>query len=158
MDQSKKLETLQALLTTANADHEILTDQSSTTTAASGAATYGISLSETTPTLILKTKDGYIAAIISGNTRISFKKLKQALGVKDISMADSQTIFDITGARIGEVSMINPEIPTIIDTRVLQNKYCYGGCGVPKTTLKINTQDLVKVTNAQVLDFADPRE
>ena len=157
MNNAKKLEKLNSLLKSENADYSILTDDFSIKTASSGAEHYGISLSETTPTLILKTKDGYIAAIICGNTRISFKKLKQVLNLKDIGMADPKTILDITGARIGEVSLINPGLTTLIDANVLQNKNCYGGCGVPKTTLRINTQDLVRVTNAQIFDFTEPR-
>src|SRR5436190_11864518 len=112
------LQTLTNLLTAENADYSILKDDTTLTTASSGAEQYSISLNETTPTLILKTKDSYIAAIICGNTRISFKKLKQALDIKDISMADPQMILNITGAKIGEVSLVNPGLPTIIDSNV----------------------------------------
>jgi len=157
MNDTIKLEKLNNLLKSEHADYSLLIDEWSIETALSGAEQYGISLSETTPTLILKTKDSYIAAIICGDTRISFKKLKQALNIKDISMADPQTVFDITGARIGQVSLVNPGLPTVIDSNVLQNKNCYGGCGIPKTTLRINTQDLIRVTNAQVLAFTDIR-
>ena len=150
------LQTLTNLLTAENADYSILKDDTTLTTASSGAQQYGISLSETTPTLILKTKDSYIAAIICGNTRISFKKLKQALNVKDISMAP-QTIFDLTGAKIGSVSLVNPGLTTVIDAHVLQNENCYGGSGVAQSTLKINTQDLIRITNAQIVDFADEK-
>src|SRR5690242_6366053 len=103
------LENLNNLLTKENADYSILKDETTLATAATGAQQYGISLSETTPTLILKTKNGYVAAIICGDTRISFKKLKQLLNIKDISMADPQTILEITGAKIGTVSLINPQ-------------------------------------------------
>jgi len=157
MNDVLKLEHLNSLLKKEQIDYELLTDDFTVETAASGAFYYGISLSETTPTLILKTKDGYVAAIICGNTRISFKKLKQVLNCKDISMADPQTILNITGAKIGEVSLINPGLPTLIDSNVLYNTHCYGGCGVPKTTLRINTQDLIKVTNAQVVGFTEIR-
>lgn len=157
MNNTTKLESLVKLLQRENADYEIFSDDFTVATASSGAEHYGISLGETTPTLILKTKDGYFAAIICGNMRISFKKLKQALNLKDISMADPETILNLTGAKIGEVSLINPELTTIIDTNVLQNKNCYGGSGSPKTTLRINTQDLIKITNAQIFDFAELR-
>src|SRR3990167_3386770 len=122
MSNTIKLEKLNSLLKSKNTDYSILTDDFSIKTASSGAEHYGISLNETTPTLILKIKDGYIAAIICGNTCISFKKLKQVLNLKDIRMADPQAIFDITGAKIGEVSLINPGLTTVIDTKVLQNK------------------------------------
>jgi prolyl-tRNA editing enzyme YbaK/EbsC (Cys-tRNA(Pro) deacylase) len=157
MNDKEKLQHLDDVLKNAGADYSILMDDSSLKTALSGAQQHGITLQEPAPTLILKVKDSYIAVIISGNTRISFKKLKQILNVKDVSMADPQTIFELTGAKIGEVSLINAELPTLIDVQVLQNKSCYGGCGVPNVTLRINPQDLVKITKAQVADFTDPR-
>jgi prolyl-tRNA editing enzyme YbaK/EbsC (Cys-tRNA(Pro) deacylase) len=157
MKNSIQLNTLESLLKDQNADYSIFRDNFSIETASDGAKHYGISLAETTPTLILKTKEKYYAAIICGNTRISFKKLKQVLNVKDISMADPQTVLDLTGANVGEVSLVNREIITLIDNNVLMNKNCYGGCGVPKSTLRINTHDLVRITNAQILDFTELR-
>lgn len=151
------LEKLNNLLQAEKANYTLYTHDTTFETAASGAQHFDISLGETTPTLILKTPNGYLAAIICGNARISFKKLKQALQVKDVSFADPETVFAITGAKIGEVSLINTGLPTIIDELVLQNKDCYGGCGVPKTTLRINTQDLLRITNAQIVDFTDVR-
>ena len=157
MSNSKKLENLNTLLKNEEADYSILTDSSTIETAAGGAQHYGISLSETAPTLILKTKDSSIAAIIAGTTRISFKKLKEVLQVKDVRMADPQAILELTGAQIGEVSLINPTLTTLIDLHVLQNKKCYGGCGVPKATLCIATQDLIRITNARIADFTELR-
>ena len=157
INEHANLEKLNALLKNNSADYTILQDDLTLGTASVGAKHYGISLQETTPTLILKTKEGYVAAIICGDTRISFKKLKQALNVKDISMADAQTIFTITGSQIGEVSLINPGLVTIIDSAVLRNKNCYGGYGLPKMTLRINTADLIRITQAKVLDFAEIR-
>lgn len=151
------LEQFNKILQSHNVDYDILPSDITLITASKGAEHYGISLDETTPTLILKTKEGYIAAIICGNTRISFKKLKQVLGVKDISMADAQTILTITGAQIGEVGLINPTLTTIIDSAVVKNKNCYGGCGVAKATLRIHTADLIRITNAQILDFTESR-
>jgi prolyl-tRNA editing enzyme YbaK/EbsC (Cys-tRNA(Pro) deacylase) len=153
MNDDIRLIALDNFLKNNNADYAIFKDDFSLAKAADGAKHYGISLNETTPTFILKTKDQYYAAIINGNMRISFKKLKQALGVKDISMADPETVFNLTGAKVGEVSLINGELTTLIDHNVLKNINCYGGCGAPQSTLRINTQDLVRVTNARILDF-----
>lgn len=157
MNNTLKLEQLRNILDVAHADYTIFNHEVTFTTAESGAQYFGITAAETTPTIILKSGDNYFAAIISGNTRISFKKLKEALNLKDITMADPQTVFHITGARIGEVSLINSELPTLVDGNVLKNNYCYGGCGVAKSTLKISSADLVKVTNASIVDFADIR-
>lgn len=146
---------IEKILNENNADYSIYTDSSNLRSAQEGANHYNISLKETTPTLILKAKDKFYAAIICGNTRISFKKLKNALNINSISMADPQTILTLTGARIGEISLINPNLTTLVDIHVLENKNCYGGCGAPNKTLRINTQDLIRITHAEVLDFSE---
>lgn len=68
-------------------------------------------------------------------------------------MAPREDIFRLTGSPIGSVSLINPSLRTLIDSGVQSLKYCYGGCGLEKHTLKINAQDLVKLTHAEVGDF-----
>jgi prolyl-tRNA editing enzyme YbaK/EbsC (Cys-tRNA(Pro) deacylase) len=157
MSDNIQLDTLDNLLKGKNADYSIFRDDFSLEKAADGAQHYGISLNETTPTFILKTNDMYYAAIICGNTRISFKKLKLALSIKDIRMADPETVLKLTGAKIGEVCLINFNLPTLIDHNVLKNINCYGGCGAPKSTLKINTQDLIRITNAKIFDFTEEK-
>lgn len=157
MNDAIKLENIKTLLQNNNADYTIFTHDFTLESALSGAEYFGISLSQTTPTLILKIKEEYFAAIICGNTKISFKKLKQMFDAKDVSMADPETVFNLTGAKIGEISLINPNLPTLIDRKILENKDCYGGCGIAKATLKINTQDLIRITNAQIIDFTEIR-
>src|SRR3990167_11510626 len=108
-----KLEKLDFLLKKEKADYSIFYHDSIFKTAAEGAEHLGISLSETTPTLILKSKENYFAAIICGNTRIAYKKLKQALNIKDINMADSETVSHLTGSKVGEVCLINNGFVTL---------------------------------------------
>ncbi|MBP7074420.1 MAG: YbaK/EbsC family protein [Rhabdochlamydiaceae bacterium] len=150
-----KLDQLDKILKENNTDYSIYIDSVNVKSAQEGADLYNIHLSETTPTLILKTKEKYYAAIICGNRRLSFKKLKQALKLQSVSMADPQIILALTGARVGEISLINHGMTTLVDIHVLKNINCYGGCGVPNKTLRINTQDLIRITHAEVLDFSE---
>jgi prolyl-tRNA editing enzyme YbaK/EbsC (Cys-tRNA(Pro) deacylase) len=156
-DNDEQLTKLKTLLDDQRVNYAIINDEFSIEKAADGAKHYGILLQETTPTLILKAKDKYYAAIICGDTRIVFKKLKQALGVKDLTMADPETVLRLTGAKVGEVCLINDSLPTLIDSSVLKNENCYGGCGVARATLRISSVDLVRVTRGVVLDFAEVR-
>ncbi len=151
------MEKLDAYLREEGADYRLYHHEETFKSAAEGAKLFGISMSQTTPTLILKAKDRFYAAIICGNTRISFKKLKEALNLPDITMEDPQTVLKLTGANIGEVGLINEGMTTLIDREVLKNPDCYGGCGVPKATLRINTADLIRITKGEVLEFTDPR-
>jgi len=150
---NKSLEQLDSFLKEQKVDYSILTDSRPIRSARKGADLYGILLSEATPTLILKIKDQYYAGIICGDKRISFEKLKQIFQTEDVCLANPQTVLALTGAKIGEVGFINKGMMTLIDTTVLRNKYCYGGCGISGKTLKINTEDLLRVTEAKVLDF-----
>jgi len=44
------------------------------------------------PTFILQTEAGYLAAIIQGDTRLSYKKIKQKLGLKNVSLAAPEQV------------------------------------------------------------------
>lgn len=46
---------------------------------------------------------------------------------------------------------------TIIDTNALNDQKCLGGRGVLQHTVEIDTQDLIQITNAHILDFTDIR-
>lgn len=153
----RRLDVLRATLDTAGADYEILPHAITYHSAEDGVA-HGVgSLAEMAPTFILRTKRGFIAAIISGATRMSYKKIKKQLWLRDISMADPQTVLEETGAEVGYVSLIQPSINTIVDERLLQTGEGYGGCGVPNHTLRIKVDDLVRITGAEVFDFTEPK-
>jgi len=134
-------------------DYKIIQDQVLMANASIGAHHYGINLQECTPTFILKVDDLYVAMIIQGNKRLDFKKIKQLLNAKNVTMATKEEIFALTHSTIGSVSMINPELKTLIDVGVQDLDYCYGGCGTEKYTLKIKASDLLKVTQATIGEF-----
>jgi Cys-tRNA(Pro)/Cys-tRNA(Cys) deacylase len=109
------------------------------------------------PTLVLKTKAGYLAAVIGGERRIAYKKVKKALGLKDVSLAAPEQVRRVTGAEPGSISLVNPGLETILDANLLERERVYGGTGLPGYTLYIRTADLERVTGARVFDFTDPK-
>ena len=110
------------------------------------------------PTFILKTDGGFLAAIIRGDTRLSYKKIKKELRLKDVSLAAPEAVLQVTGAEIGSVGLVNPGMLTLVDARLLERERVYGGCGAAGTTLDINTNDLVVVTSARVFDFTEEKD
>ncbi len=141
----------------AGLDYEIYQDALLMTNAKIGALHYGVELSQCTPTFILNADGDYIAVIIQGNRKLDFKKIKRYLGAKKVEMAARDEILKVTGSPIGSVSLINPNFKTLIDSGVKDLKYCYGGCGVEKYTLKIKATDLITITDAIVDDFSKLR-
>jgi prolyl-tRNA editing enzyme YbaK/EbsC (Cys-tRNA(Pro) deacylase) len=154
----EKIECLKALLDSAGASYTMLTHEETVTTAEDGALKGFGKLEVMAPTLILHSENGFLAAIISGISRLSYKKIKKELGLKNISMAIPEQIFALTGAQPGTVSLVNPGIRTIVDSKLLAQEYVFGGCGVPQHTLQIQVKGLITVTQATVFDFTEPKQ
>jgi prolyl-tRNA editing enzyme YbaK/EbsC (Cys-tRNA(Pro) deacylase) len=157
-DDRQRLEPLINLLNKAESRFSILAHTENISSAQEGASRGLGHISDMAPTFILKTNNGFLAAIIRGDTRLSYKKIKKEMHMKDVSLANPELVRQVTGAEIGSVALINPGIPTLVDVRLLEKDDVYGGCGIGGHTLKINTQDLVALTHARVFDFSEMKE
>ena len=151
----KKIEQLKQILDAAGADYAILAHDETVRSAEDGVEKGFGELCVMAPTLILKTEAGYLVAIIGGETRLSYKKIKKGLGLKNISLATPAQVLEATGAEVGTVSLVNPGLRTMVDQRLPEQEMVYGGCGVSYHTLRIRVADLVAVTRAQVFDFTE---
>jgi len=154
-EEQGRLNKLIALLSEAGADYEVFTHAGTVTSADEGVESGFGELSLMAPTLIVSTEKGFVAAIISGATRLSYKKIKEGLGLKNVALAKPEAALQATGSYVGTISLINEGMPTIVDQRLLEAGAVYGGCGVPRHTLRISVKDLVDVTRARVFDFTE---
>jgi prolyl-tRNA editing enzyme YbaK/EbsC (Cys-tRNA(Pro) deacylase) len=152
-----RIERLEQLLNAARADYTIFVHDDTVRSAEQGVERGFGELCVMAPTLILNSERGYIAAVISGETRLSYKKVKKQMHLKNVSLASPETVQAITGATVGAVSLVNEGLPTIVDLRLVSAEAVYGGCGVACHTLRINVKDLIRVTGAQVFDFTMPK-
>ncbi|KSV66567.1 hypothetical protein N185_32385 [Sinorhizobium sp. GW3] len=109
------------------------------------------------PSFVVRTSNGPVLAVIQGSRRLSYKKLKRLLGVKDISLASPEEVIAVTGTPVGSVSLVQVNIPVIFDTRLLEEKVIFGGCGVANATLEISPSDLIGVLDADIADISDVR-
>jgi len=151
----QRLDQLKSQLDAANIRYKILPHEATYASAEDG-VTHGVgTLAEMAPTLILKTEKGFVGAIISGATRLVYKKIKKQLGLKDVSLATSEVVLHLTGSEVGTVSLIQRDLPAIVDSRVAEMETIYGGCGVPNHTLAIHPKDLIRIINAQVFEFTE---
>ena len=156
--EKTRLAELQALLETRGAAYQLLVHASNLASAEDGADSGLGLLEEMAPTFILRSKAGYFAAILRGDTRLSYKKIKHEFGLKDISLTSPEEVEQLTGARVGYVPLINPGMKTIMDGRLLEKQIVYGGTGVANHTLTIDPHVLVDCTRAQVFDFSEPKQ
>lgn len=156
--QRERLGRVRQILDRAGVPYRILRHEATVFSADEGVERGVGSLEEMAPTLILRSEKGLFAAVISGRTRISYKKVKRALGLKDVSLASPELVLEATGAQVGTVSLVNEGMSTIVDAQLIGMDAVYGGCGVPRHTLCIRTQDLIAATRARVFDFTQPRD
>jgi prolyl-tRNA editing enzyme YbaK/EbsC (Cys-tRNA(Pro) deacylase) len=148
---------LRQALDAAGVAYELLEHAATIHRAEDGAVAFGVALAQMAPTLILHTETGPLAATVSGVTRLSLKKVKKALGLRNVALAPRDEVVALTGAEPGIVALVNPGLPTVVDVRLLAEPWAYGGCGVPARTLKMRPADLVAVTGARVLDIAEDK-
>lgn len=146
------MDKLTTILKNQHVDYEIIQHSKQLKTAQEGAEYFGVHIGQTAPTLILKTDKGYFSLIISGDYgRVDLNSLKELLQLEEIKLAKPQEVEQVTGSKIGSVSLINPGIPTIIDRELYRFTYIYGGTGVSHTTLKIAPKNIEELN--QVIGY-----
>lgn len=96
--------------------------------------------------------DEPILCIVPGNKSIDFKKLSKLCG--NVRLATEEEVLNITGYKVGGVPPI-VDIKVLIDKRVMDKEYVYGGGGNEHTLLKIKPQDIVKINkNIEIVNIA----
>ncbi len=156
--EQARLDRLRRILDAAGAEYAILVHAQAVSSAEDGFEQGFGSLAVMAPTFLLSSDRGWLCAIISGATRLAYKKLRQQLGLRNVALASPETVLHVTGAAVGTVSLVNPGLPVVVDARLAAMDTVYGGCGVPRHTLRIRVRDLIAVTQAQVFDFTVPKE
>lgn len=142
---------LKQLLTDQNADFEVLTHDKPIHSKQDALGYF--KLEETAPTLILETENGYLALIISGEReKINFRQLKKLTNSKKLQLANPDLIQETMNLKAGQIPLIGHQLPCIIDKKLFNYSYVYGGTGDLFHTLKIKPDDLVKA-NQVILKF-----
>src|SRR5690606_29547632 len=105
-------------------EYEVIKHSKPLKSAQEGAHYFGIEIGQTAPTLIIKTELGYYSLIISGSYgRVDMQSIKNLLNVQEARLAKPEEVEEVTGTQIGNVSMINRNLPTIIDRELFQYSY-----------------------------------
>lgn len=136
--------------------HEIFLVEDPIKTAERAAALLRLEPCKVIKSLIFLIDEEPVLVIVPGNRRACYKKLKNSLGASKVIFANVQNVVDITGYMIGTTPPVAHQtvLRTLIDRRVLIEDVIYTGGGELNAILKIRSQDLEKVTNAQIADVS----
>tara|TARA_B100000686_G_C15895420_1_gene527664 strand:- start:13 stop:492 length:480 start_codon:yes stop_codon:yes gene_type:complete len=124
---------------------------SSARTALDAAASLNCEVGAIVKSLLLRTDDGFILCLVSGDKRCSLNKIKNLLNYKDVSMANAEQVKSQTGFSIGGVSPVAhlQKIKILIDLSLSRYENVYAAAGHPNSIFKITYQQLVKLTEGK---------
>lgn len=136
------------LLATCPYDYEFINHPHPIKTVNDGVKYFKIEAGQTAPTLILNADDNFYALIFSGSqNRLDFSAIASVLGCNQVKLAKPEKVERITGFIIGNIPMIGHSIPCVLDNRLLNYSFVYGGTGNPLITLKISPLALSQLNN-----------
>ena len=139
---------LQEILERCEYKYEIIQHEKPILSREDGSKYFGIEIGQTAPSLILKTDKGYFALILSGNRdKLDFNKLADILGCSKIRLASPKEVQKITGFEVGSVRMVGLDLPCVLDKRLFNYDFVYGGTGQATSTLKIEPSALIQLNN-----------
>lgn len=120
-----------------------------------GVKLFNIKIEQTAPILIIHTDIGFYSVIISGREgNIDFKIIKKLLKCKDIRMATKDEVKQLTGFSVGDLPLFGLGLPCIVDKKLLNNVFIYGGLGEKNYTLKVESDALLKLNHiVEVVDL-----
>jgi len=126
-------------------------DKSETIHTKDAAEKAGIELNKVTKALVLLDENkNPILAIIPGDCKLSFSKVKEATESKKVRLVPFEEAETYSGYLPGATPMVHHKIKmkVIIDKKLMQYKSIYGGGGERTKLLELKTDDVIKLNNA----------
>ncbi len=128
----------------------------STRTAKEAAAAVGTDVAQIVKSLVFLAGGEPVLLLVSGANRVDVGKVSQLLG-KQLERADAETVRQVTGFAIGGVPPVGHprRLTTLIDRDLLRYDTVWAAAGTPNAVFPISPQDLVRVTEGQVVDLKE---
>ena len=118
----------------------------------------GIELNRVTKALVLLDENkNPILAIIPGDCKLSFSKVKEATNSKKVRLVPFEEAETYSGYLPGATPMVHHKIKmkVIIDKKLTDYESIYGGGERVTNLLELKTDDVIKLNNAIVKDITE---
>ena len=150
-------EDLTKALDEAGAPYELLT-HARTQSALAEAEALGLSADDVAKTLIVKTPEGYLRAVVPASCRLDERKLRDVTGgsKKVVHLASEDDLRrDYPDFELGAVPPVggSRSDPVIVDRRVEARESVVLEAGSHEQSVRIATGDLLRATSAEVADI-----
>ena len=137
--------------------YKVIVLDSSARTAKEAAKSLKTDVGSIVKSLLFRSQNNFFLCLVSGDKRCSLNKLKKIKNLKEISMANPQSVKEVTGFTIGGVSPIGhlEKIEIFIDNNLKRFEKIYAAAGHPHCVYKIDFENLIKITNGTVEDITE---
>ena len=91
-----------------------------------------------------------IIAIVKGEDRASTSRVSKALNIQRPDIASPEQILEFTGYPCGGTPPFGYSAIFLIDEKVMEKEFIYGGGGSENSLVKISSKELVKINNGTI--------
>ena len=95
-----------------------------------------------------------ILAILPAKNKISYKKIKTLLKIKDVRLAQPDEVLEHSGYPVGGVPPFNKIIRILLDPTVQRNARSIAGGGDPDKLVELETRDILQFLDPIIADFS----
>lgn len=136
-------------------DLSIIELDTSTATVELAAAAHGVQPGQIAKTLSLRVGDRAVLLVLSGNTRMDNKKLRQVFGGK-AKLLDAESVLALTGHPVGGVCPFGlaTNLPVYCDVSLRQYDVVIPAAGAIHSVVRIAPARMAELASAQWVDVA----
>ena len=103
--------------------------------------------------ILVDSKNLPLIAILPAKSRISYKKLKTILEVKDVRLANETEVLRYSGYPVGGVPPFNNVERALLDPQVFKNTNAIVGGGDMNKLVELRTADIVEIVKPIIADL-----
>jgi prolyl-tRNA editing enzyme YbaK/EbsC (Cys-tRNA(Pro) deacylase) len=156
LDGSSPTERLLAYLRRTRTEAELVAPGVPMPTVPLASAAIGVDPEQILKTLLFKDRQGVCVLVIAcGTARVAADRLAAVADLDRPRLADPATVLQVTGFPAGGTAPVGHATPVrvLIDRRAAALDLAYGGGGAEDILLRIRPSDIVRLTNAEIVDL-----
>jgi Cys-tRNA(Pro) deacylase len=151
---------LQSFMDQNNIPGEIVTLDTPTPTVETAASAVGTNPHNIVKSVLFSFNNEHVLAITRGLGFIDRRAIaaRYGIGRKRVKLSPPEVVLAVTGYPIGTVPPFGhkKQVNTLIDHRVLEVTEVYAGGGDHNALVRLNPEDILRITKAEILDLHNP--
>lgn len=106
--------------------------------------------------LLFKTEGGYVLLVLPGDKRVSSKKVRSFLGVKEVRMASPEDVLSIMGCEVGGCYPLGfiCGVKTVADVSIKEAESLMFSVGRRDRSIEIKREDFEKISSLEVASIS----